>query len=88
MRTSGSGDGRGGAPATGLIRVPPSVEEPAARPRAGQAAREALADARDEARRFGRAADGAEREARRLRADAYAAEREVAEARVALAKLT
>ena len=53
-----------------------------------QAARKALADARDEARRLGRAADAAEREARRLRADADAADREVAEARAVLAKLT
>jgi hypothetical protein len=53
-----------------------------------QAARKALADARDEARRLGRAADAAEREARRLRADADAADLEVAEARAALAELT
>jgi hypothetical protein len=53
-----------------------------------QAARTALADARDEARRLGRAADAAEREARRLRADADAADLEVAEARAALAELT
>ena len=53
-----------------------------------QAARKALADARDEARRLGRAADAAEREARRLRADADAADREVAEAEAALPKLT
>jgi len=52
------------------------------------AARKALADARDEARRLGRAADAAEREARRLRADADAADSEVADARAALAKLT
>lgn len=53
-----------------------------------QAARKGLADARDEARRLGRAADAAEREARRLRADADAALGEVAEAEAALAKLT
>jgi len=53
-----------------------------------EAARKALANARDEARRFGREADAAEREARRVRADADAAESEVAAAQAALAKLT
>jgi len=52
-----------------------------------QAARKALADARDEARRLARAADAAEREARRLRADADAAEDGVADAVAALGKL-
>ena len=53
-----------------------------------QAARKALSDARDEARKLARAADAAEREARRLRADADAAAGEVAEAEAALEKLT
>jgi hypothetical protein len=52
-----------------------------------QAARKALAAARDEARRLGRTAHAAEGEARRLRADADAAERNVADAEAALAKL-
>jgi hypothetical protein len=52
-----------------------------------QAARKALADARDEARRIAREADAAEREAGRLRAAADAAERDVAEAEAALEKL-
>jgi hypothetical protein len=53
-----------------------------------QAARNALADARDEARRLARAADAAEREASRLRADADAAGQGVADAAAALEKLT
>ncbi len=53
-----------------------------------EAARKALASARDEARRLGRAADEAEREARRLRADADAADRSVGEAEAALARLS
>jgi hypothetical protein len=53
-----------------------------------QAARKALAEARDEARRLARAADAAEREASRLRADADAAGQGVADAAAALEKLT
>jgi hypothetical protein len=53
-----------------------------------QAARNALAEARDEARRLARAADAAEREASRLRADADAAGQGVADAAAALEKLT
>jgi hypothetical protein len=53
-----------------------------------QAARKALAETRDEARRLGRAADAAEKKARCLRADADAAHGDVAEAEAALAKLT
>jgi hypothetical protein len=53
-----------------------------------KAARKALADAREEARRLGREADAAEREARRLRAAADAAERDVADTEAALEKLT
>ena len=53
-----------------------------------QAARKALADARDEARRLARSADAADREARRLRAEADAAEQSVADAEAALGKLT
>ncbi len=51
-----------------------------------QAARKALVEARDEARRLGREADSAEREARRLRSAADAAEQDVAEAEAALEK--
>lgn len=50
-------------------------------------AREALAAARDEARRLTREADAAERAARRLRADADSAERRVAEAEARLARI-
>ena len=53
-----------------------------------QAARNALAEAREEARRLARAADAAEREASRLRADADAAGQSVADAAAALEKLT
>jgi hypothetical protein len=53
-----------------------------------QAARKALADARDELRRLRREADAAEREARRLRAEADAAAGQVAEAEAALERLT
>jgi hypothetical protein len=52
------------------------------------AARKAVAEARDEARRLRREADTAEREARRLRADADAADERVADAESALEKLT
>ncbi len=75
-------------------RRPPAraaAREPKKKPQADrarvQAARKALADARDEARRLDREADAAEREARRLRAAADAAERAVAEAEAALEKL-
>lgn len=53
-----------------------------------QAARKAVGETRDEARRLRREADAAEREARRLRAEADAAAGEVAEAEAALEKLT
>lgn len=75
-------------------RRPPSravTREPKKKPQPDrarvQAARKALAGARDEARRLGREADAAEREARRLRAAADAAARDVAEAEEALEKL-
>jgi hypothetical protein len=69
-------------------RQPKQPKRPAGPDRARvQAARKALAAARDEARTLGRAADAAEREARRLRADADAADTSVSEAEAALAKL-
>jgi hypothetical protein len=52
-----------------------------------EAARKALAQARDEARRLGREAGAAERDARRKRAEADAAEQTVADAEAALASL-
>jgi hypothetical protein len=52
-----------------------------------EAARKALAQARDEARRLGREAGAAERDARRKRAEAAAAEQTVADAEAALASL-
>jgi hypothetical protein len=61
---------------------------PAPDPGRLEAARKALAAARDEARRLARAADAAEREARGLRTEAEAAALRVDEAEAALAKLT
>ena len=70
-------------------RQPKQPKQPAGPDRARvQAARKAVAAARDEARRLGRAADAAERDARRLRADADAADRSVADAEAALARLS
>jgi hypothetical protein len=74
------------SPATG--RRPKQRKKPQPDRARVQAARKALADARDEARKLGRAADAAEGEARRLRAIADAAERGVADAEAALGKLT
>jgi hypothetical protein len=79
----------GAAPRRPAARAPGRRQKAKSQPDRArvEAARKALTDARDEARRLGREADAAEREARRLRAAADAAEREVAEAEAALETL-
>ena len=73
------------APATGARR-PTEQAKPRIDRAAVEQARAALATAREEARRLGRAADAAEREARRLRSEADAARGRVAEADERLAR--
>lgn len=83
---AGAAPRRPSSPAAG--RQPKKKKKPQPDRARVQAARKALAEARDEARRLARAADAAEREASRLRADADAAGQSVAEAEAALEKLT
>jgi hypothetical protein len=83
---AGAAPRRPSSPAAG--RQPKKKKKPQPDRARVQAARKALAEARDEARRLARAADAAEREASRLRADADAAGQGVADAAAALEKLT
>ncbi len=83
---AGAAPRRPSSPAAG--RQPKKKKKPQPDRARVQAARKALAEARDEARRLARAADVAERDARRLRADADAAGQGVADAAAALEKLT
>jgi hypothetical protein len=83
---AGAAPRRPSSPAAG--RQPKKKKKPQPDRARVQAARKALAEARDEARRLARAADAAERDARRLRADADAAGQGVADAAAALEKLT
>ncbi|HEU0057190.1 MAG TPA: hypothetical protein VFQ08_08020 [Gaiella sp.] len=82
---AGAAPRRPSSPAAG--RQPKKKKKPQPDRARVQAARKALAEARDEARRLARAADAAEREASRLRADADAAGQGVADAAAALEKL-